>query len=253
MPVHARIVAIMSDMPHDLTFKDRMAYLMERQKTEQGFVAKHALRVAATAHEMAVEMCLNDTTAHDIYLSGCWHDIGKLAIPNDILEKPGALSKDEYEIVQLHTDAGMMLIGESTKQIIKDVVLFHHERYDGHGYRGLKGEEIPIAARIMAIADVHTALTEERAYKDALSEEETLLLMTKDVESPAFGRRSFDPDLLRFFVSMRLTDPAVKISYEAKAELKKFAESQPSRKRLAEKIGQTSQPPPNPLLDMQVG
>lgn len=253
MPVHARIAAIMSDMPQDLTFKDRMAYLMERQKTEQGFVAKHALRVAATAHEMAVEMCLDDTTAHDIYLSGCWHDIGKLAVPNDILEKPGALTKDEYEIVQLHTDAGMMLIGESTKQIIKDVVLFHHERYDGHGYRGLKGEEIPIAARIMAIADVHTALTEERAYKDALSEEETLLLMTKDAESPAFGRRSFDPDLLRFFISMKLADSDVTLSHSAKAELKRFADSEPGHERSVKKTRQATKLLSSQSLDIPVG
>lgn len=232
MTVQEKTAEIIADLPAGLADTERMKSLFRRQEREQGFVARHALQVAETARQIAMAMSLDKETANDIYIAGCWHDIGKLAIPNEILLKPGALTNYEFEVVRQHTAAGMMLIGSSTKKIIKDIVQYHHERYDGHGYYGLKGDQIPVSARITAIADVHTALIEERSYKPGLPEEQALLLMTQNNDSPNFGRRSFDPDLLRFFVAMRIRDAEPAFSKEAREALQQFSKSDPVPDRI---------------------
>ena len=91
-----------------------------------------------------------------------------------------------------------------------DVAKYHHERYgDEHGYFGVAGENIPYAARIVAVADVHEALTAKREYKPPMPEGDALSMMTAKTEAPALGRAAFDPFLLRRFVAMRLRDPSL--------------------------------------------
>lgn len=110
------------------------------------------------------------------------HDIGKIAISEKILNKPGRLTKEEFEIMKTHSEVGARMI-ESVKQyqnealvmVARDICRWHHERYDGRGYPdGLKGEEIPIAAQAVALADVYDALTNRRVYKPAFSHEKAI-------------------------------------------------------------------------------
>lgn len=110
------------------------------------------------------------------------HDIGKIAIEEKILNKPGRLTQEEFEIMKTHSEVGAQMI-ESVKQyqneplvmVARDICRWHHERYDGKGYPdGLKGEEIPIAAQAVALADVYDALTNKRVYKPAFSHEKAI-------------------------------------------------------------------------------
>lgn len=110
------------------------------------------------------------------------HDIGKIAIPDKILLKPGPLTKEEFEIMKTHVLHGYEIIKDN--EFLKDatdVVLYHHERYDGKGYpKGLKGDEIPLNARIFAVADVFDALISERPYKEPYSFRKSIAIIKSE-------------------------------------------------------------------------
>ena len=134
------------------------------------------------------------------------HDIGKVAISDRILNKPGKLDPDEYEIMKNHTIIGAGLvrqvfgksIDEDMLRMCIDVVQYHHEKWNGTGYPiGLIGEDIPLSARIMAIADVFDAIVSKRVYKDAVPVEEVFEIIRKDAGS------HFDPELAEIFLSMQ--------------------------------------------------
>lgn len=130
------------------------------------------------------------------------HDIGKISISDTILLKPGKLTKEEYEIIKKHTIYGYTIIEDTLRGIEKDeyvnlaeeVALNHHERWDGKGYpNGLKGENIPLSARIMAIADVYEALISKRCYKEPIDKKESFAIITTKSEG------HFDPDVVLAF------------------------------------------------------
>ena len=124
------------------------------------------------------------------------HDVGKFAVPDKVLLKPGNLTKKEYEIMKLHPEhAREMLNGIPFLQGAIDIPYCHHEHWDGSGYpRGLKGEEIPIAARIFAVADVWDAVTTDRPYRKAMSRDEAI-----DVIREGSGTH-FDPAVVDLFL-----------------------------------------------------
>lgn len=149
----------------------------------------HHVRVARLALAMSQKAGLPDdgilTTAGAAFM----HDIGKIAVPSSILCKPGRLTREEYEIIKIHPQVGASIVGEIPFTIpIRQTILQHHERLDGSGYpRGLKGEQILVEARILAVADVMEALTADRPYRSALSHSMAL-------EEIAKGRSTkFDP------------------------------------------------------------
>ena len=129
------------------------------------------------------------------------HDIGKIAIPSEILNKPGKLTQEEYEIMKTHSAVGDEMLeqlpfyqDEALVKAARQICRWHHERYDGRGYPdGLKGDEIPIAAQIVALADVYDALTSERAYKKAFSHEKAVQMITNGECG------TFSPELLGCF------------------------------------------------------
>ena len=131
------------------------------------------------------------------------HDIGKVAIPDNILLKPGRLTEEEFEFMKTHTTAGAMalkrVLEQSNQEIFQlayRICLHHHERWDGNGYPlGFNGEDIPIEARIMSIADVFDALLSKRVYKAAMSLEETRNEMSKS------SGTQFDPTLIETFIN----------------------------------------------------
>lgn len=134
------------------------------------------------------------------------HDIGKLTVPDRILQKPGSLTKEEYDLIKLHAKAGGRLIEENMNRIVdkefveiaQDMAAFHHEKWNGCGYpNGLKGEEIPLSARILALADVFDALVSERQYKKGMDLEQAFAIMEKE------RGNSFDPALLDVFLESK--------------------------------------------------
>jgi len=136
----------------------------------------------------------------NIRLAAPMHDVGKIGIPDAILRKPGKLSEAEFEVMRTHTLIGARMLRGSDWPVLKlahEIALYHHERWDGTGYpKGIRGEGIPLSARILAIVDVYDALTHDRVYRAALPEEEAVDLMIK-------GRGShFDPFLFGVFLTL---------------------------------------------------
>lgn len=131
------------------------------------------------------------------------HDIGKIAVPDAVLQKPGKLTKEEYEMIKIHAKEGGRLIRENMSRIADrefvdvacDMASCHHEKWAGGGYpKGIKGEEIPLSARILAIADVFDALVSERQYKKGMPLEQALAILKEE------RGRSFEPELLDAFL-----------------------------------------------------
>jgi putative two-component system response regulator len=134
-----------------------------------------------------------------VFKASPMHDIGKIGIADHILLKPGKLDAGEWAEMKKHSQYGAKIIGNSQHPLLKmakEIALFHHEKWDGSGYpHGLKGEEIPLSARIVAIADVYDALTSDRPYKKAWSIEKTLDLINSETG------KHFDPDLVTKFMT----------------------------------------------------
>jgi putative two-component system response regulator len=159
----------------------------------------HTYRVASYSRMIAEKLGLSSKECRSIYLASPLHDIGKVAIPDGILLKPGKLDDDEREIIKTHAAIGARILSDSHSELIKlaaKIADSHHERWDGKGYpRGLAGENIPLCARIVAIADVFDALTTERPYKKALPLDESISVLKAD------RGRHFDPVCLDAFLS----------------------------------------------------
>jgi putative two-component system response regulator len=147
----------------------RLALAVEYRDNDTG---EHTLRVARYSRLIAEELKLSPRLCRDIYLAAPLHDVGKVAIPDKILLKPGRLDAQEMTVIRTHAAIGGHILADSHCELIRlgaVIATGHHERFDGSGYpRGLKGSEIPIAARVVAVADVFDALTTKRPYKEAM-------------------------------------------------------------------------------------
>ncbi len=139
----------------------------------------------------------------NIFLTSPLHDIGKIGIPDNILLKPGLLNDEEFAVMKTHTTIGFNALNEVLKRNLKveylkmsaSIALAHHEKYDGSGYpQGLKGEEIPLSARIVALADVYDALSSKRVYKTAFTHDVAKSIIIKD------SGHHFDPALVEAFL-----------------------------------------------------
>jgi putative nucleotidyltransferase with HDIG domain len=141
--------------------------LVQTLSGKDGYTAQHSDRVAILAREVALEMQLCDDDVQLSYLGGRLHDIGKLWVDDHFLTKPGPLTPDEYESLKTHTTAGYALMNRFERlRALRDTVLSHHERMDGRGYpQGLKGNCIPLIARIVSVADAYDAMTTDRSYR----------------------------------------------------------------------------------------
>jgi len=145
---------------------------------------------------------LNSRYVNNLYLTSPLHDIGKVGIPDHILLKPGKLTSDEFDVIKNHTLIGYDTLNEALQKSPKaeylrlsaEIALSHHEKYDGSGYPfGLKGDAIPLSARIVALADVYDALTSKRVYKDAISHSEAYETIQSEKGS------HFDPRIINAF------------------------------------------------------
>lgn len=158
----------------------------------------HSMRVTLYSLALAKAMNLPDELLEEIETAGLLHDIGKIAIPEKILLKPGRLTDEEYEIIKSHPELGEKLVYSIEKlKLISNWLKSHHEKYDGTGYpEGLAGEQIPISSRIIAIADTYDAMTSSRSYRNALEHE------TAITEIKRCAGTQFDPNLAELFVNI---------------------------------------------------
>lgn len=146
------------------------------------FTGSHSRRVAQVADALALRMGLPPATRVDIRRAGLLHDIGKLGVPNVILDKPGRLDASEMELIRRHPELALRILGAVPRfHAVAELAACHHERLDGAGYfRGLGGESLGAGARIIAVADVFEALTADRPYRMAMDPEAALGLMRRD-------------------------------------------------------------------------
>lgn len=182
--------------------------LAESRDPETG---EHLLRVQNYCRELATLLMADSRFAplitpefiNDIYVASPLHDIGKVGIPDDVLLKPGRLTEEEFEIMKQHAGLGaktlervLQKLETSTFRIAYQVILHHHERWDGSGYpSGLSGEDISLAGRIMALADVYDALLSKRVYKAAFSHEKAVDIIRSGAGS------HFDPRITEVFLN----------------------------------------------------
>jgi len=158
----------------------------------------HSRRVTLYSLAIAQALGLESEEVEDLELAGYLHDIGKIGMPQEILQKPLALTDEEFDIVKKHPLNGVRIL-ENLKNLqrVSNFILHHHERLDGRGYpRGLAGDEIPLGARILAVADAFDAITSDRPYRRKSSVHDALL------EIQRHAGRQFDPQVVRVFVSL---------------------------------------------------
>lgn len=163
------------------------------------YTGGHCERMAAYAATLGMHLGLTADEVGALRRGGYLHDIGKVAIPDSVLQKAGPLTPDEFEIVKQHTTIGDRLCGNlRLLRMVRPIVRCHHERADGSGYPdGLGGEEIPLLAQIMGVVDVYDALTTDRPYRPALSAADACATLEQEAERG--WRRS---DLVREFTTL---------------------------------------------------
>lgn len=177
------------DTQKDITFT--LGEIIEARSNETG---NHIWRVAGGARLLGEKLGLGDDEVDLLWLASPLHDLGKIGVPDQILNKPGSLDGDEWELMQGHADIGYQILKGSNRKILQtaaQIAIQHHERWDGKGYpNGLKGEQIHIFARIIAILDVFDALSNNRCYKKAWDKGRVLHFIKEGRE------KRFDPRLV---------------------------------------------------------
>ncbi|HXH44081.1 MAG TPA: HD domain-containing phosphohydrolase [Bradyrhizobium sp.] len=174
----------------------RLALAVEYRDNDTG---EHTLRVAKYSRVIAEQLGLPSRLCRDIYLAAPLHDVGKVAIPDNILLKPGKLTDEEMAVIRTHATIGERILADSSCELIRlgaQIAAGHHERWDGAGYpNGLKADEIPVAARVVAVADVFDALTTRRPYKEPMPLEAARSYLAEN------AGRQFDPACVAAFLS----------------------------------------------------
>jgi putative nucleotidyltransferase with HDIG domain len=167
------------------------------------YTAGHSAAVAVYARDIAERMGLSPEEQQRAHLAGLVHDIGKIGLPAGLLEKPGALTLEERRHMEEHSVIGERILRNvETYSEVADIVRHHHERFDGHGYPdGLCGDEIPLAARIIAVADAYNAMTSDRPYRDAMPSRVARLRLAQAVDS------QFDTTVVAAFEAILTSAP----------------------------------------------
>jgi len=154
------------------------------------------------------EKTIDDEYLANIYQAAALHDIGKVAVPDNILLKPGRLSTEEFDIIKNHSNVGAQILKLTAERypwndylnMGADIALYHHEKWDGSGYpKGLSGKDIPLCGRIMAVADVYDVLRNERPYKKGYSHAKSVEIIKKD------SGKHFDPEIVDHFINIERT------------------------------------------------
>jgi putative nucleotidyltransferase with HDIG domain len=154
--------------------------------------------IAEYSVDIARKLGLSEADVENIRMAALLHDLGKITVPDDILKKPGRLSEEEMEVIRKHPAHGAKMI-ESIEPMkdAREIIRHHHEYYDGSGYPdGLRGEDIPLGARIIGVADAFDAMTSNRPYRKALPMDKVI----KELKD--FSGIQFDPDIVEILISI---------------------------------------------------
>ncbi|WP_028857183.1 HD domain-containing phosphohydrolase [Psychrilyobacter atlanticus] len=156
----------------------------------------HVKRISRYSEFIAYEMKLSNKFIKEIGLYASLHDIGKIGISDAILKKPGKLTEEEFETMKTHAEIGYNMIKDlEVSEVALNIIRYHHEKWDGNGYgKGLKGTEIPLEARIVALADVYDALRQKRVYKKSFTHEKSVEIISSE------SGKHFDPYIVRIFL-----------------------------------------------------
>lgn len=218
-----------------------LSHIVEFRNGESGLHIQHVKAITELLLKQLVRFTdsypLSESEIELISMASAMHDVGKISIPEEILNKPGKLTAEEFEVMKSHSDIGSKMLSDLPEEqlnspLVKvafEICRWHHERYDGKGYPdGLKGEEIPIAAQVVAIADVYDALTSERCYKKAFSHEEALAM----IEDGQCG--AFNPVLLQCLneISGRLKNLYTNTRVEQEIEKKRSVQTKAGADRI---------------------
>ena len=178
-------------------YKSTIEALAAAIDAKDPYTCGHSERVALIARWLAERLALSPVQVNNIYLAGLLHDVGKIGVSETVLCKPGKLTADEFEQINRHPQIGANILG-GIKQMeqVTPAVLSHHEHFDGSGYpRNLRGENIPLAGRVIMLADSFDAMTSDRTYRKALPRDTAL------AEIRRFSGTQFDPALAEMFLS----------------------------------------------------
>lgn len=197
MPVTA------SGLISNIDFQEFVGSLVKALETKDTYTYGHSERVAQLAERLAREMGFSEERVMVTHTAAHLHDIGKIGVPEKILNKPGRLTKEEFRIIQQHSVQGYEILNRVTSfQLVAQVVKHHHERYDGAGYPdGLAGEQIPLESRIIGVADAFDAMTSVRSYRARLRIREAIQELIEH------KGEQFDPQVVDHMEKIFRNDP----------------------------------------------
>ncbi len=200
-------MGLLSDLSlyHHQMMRNTFSSLLEASKMKDNDTGNHIQRVNEYAQMMAQNLFghpeygdIDIDFLEDIGFLAAMHDVGKIGTPDDILNKTDKLNDWEWDIMREHTINGAYILSTYPNPMARDIALFHHERWNGSGYPyGLKGDAIPLAARIVALADVYDALRMKRSYKPPFSHEKSVTIIQEEAGS------HFDPRLTKWFLELQ--------------------------------------------------
>jgi len=178
---------------------------------ETGF---HIRRVTEFSKQLAQRLAIPEFKKREIGLYASLHDIGKIGIPDSILRKPARLTEEEFEVIKKHPIIGYNILNkEQIPDTAKNIVLYHHEKWDGSGYpKQLVGNDIPIEAQVVALADMYDALRSRRVYKQPFTAEETEQIIINNANT------HFDPNLIEIFKMIKVQFRAISEKYKEEIE-----------------------------------
>ncbi|MBA4115346.1 MAG: HD-GYP domain-containing protein [Rubrobacter sp.] len=188
----------------DISSLDTISALAVALESRDGGTGEHIKRTHLLAGQVARRLGLSAEEARVARYGAVLHDIGKIGIPDAVLNKPSRLTDEEWEVMRRHPNMGADMVNQvSGFEPVAEVVLAHHERHDGLGYpKGLAGEEIPMGARLISAADAYDAMTNDRPYREALTHEQAVA----ELEANSGGQ--FDPEVVEALIAVLLEHPS---------------------------------------------